>query len=351
MTDKILGDTTIAGDEPLTVARAVAEYMVRIRRSRAQATYEVYRQALKLFLVLLQTDLDIDPWNVHISDLDPRWVEEYVTYLQEYKSVETEHVYSRAAVGFYKEVVNRDWATINVAALQDSLRDLRRRKGRRLPRFPQEELEMVLEHVQSAPLPPGAEKGISRDRLRVLRDRAFLLLLADTGLRVSEACDLRRGDVDLAEGQVRVVGKGNQEALVRISTRVIRTLRQYLAERAELDGAQGTRALAELAIFARHDKRASKRILPISRWTGANIVSEWSNRSLTGESKANLKAQGLTITPHSFRHYFVTTVLRGTGNLRLAQRFARHASPTTTTRYLHLSDEELDVAYHEIFNE
>jgi integrase/recombinase XerC/integrase/recombinase XerD len=58
----------------------------------------------------------------------------------------------------------------------------------------------------------------------------------------------------------------------------------------------------------------------------------------------------MTITPHSFRHYFVTTVLRGTGNLRLAQRFARHASPTTTTRYLHLSDEELDMAYHELFN-
>lgn len=338
-------------DSTLNVARAIARYMVRIRHRRAQATYEVYRQAMKLFLVLLQTELDVNPWTTPVDAIDPAWVEEYLSFLQQYKAVETEHVYSRAVVSFYKEAVNREWASVNVAALQDSLRDFRRRKGRRLPRFPQEELEMVLDYVQRVPLPPTIDQGINRDRLRVLRDRAFLLLLADTGLRVSEACNLRRGDVDLAEGHVRVVGKGNQEALVRISSRVIRALRQYLAERAFLDGAQGTRALAELAVFARHDKRASKRILPISRWTGADIVTNWTNKALPGEAKANLKAQGMTITPHSFRHYFVTTVLRGTGNLRLAQRFARHASPTTTTRYLHLSDEELDVAYHEIFNE
>lgn len=350
MEDKLLAQAATESDEPLNVARAVAQYMVRIRRRRARATYEVYRQALKLFLILLQTELNLDPWSTLIRDLDPDWVEQYVAFLQEYKSVETEHVYSRAVVGFYKEAANREWANVNVAALQDTLRDARRRKGRRLPRFPQEELEMLLAYVRSAPLPPVAETGVSRDRLRVLRDRAFLLLLADTGLRVSEACNLRRGDVDLAEGQMRVMGKGSQEALVRISTRVIRALRHYLAERASLDGGQGTRALAELAIFSRHDKRASTRILPISRWTGANIVNEWARRSLPSEAKANLKAQGLSITPHSFRHYFVTTVLRGTGNLRLAQRFARHASPTTTTRYLHLSDEELDVAYHEIFN-
>ena len=86
---------------------------------------------------MLQTELDVDPWKTLATNLDPAWVEEYVAFLQEFKSVETEHVYSRAVVGFYKESVNQEWASVNVAALQDSLRDLRRRKGRRLPRFPQ----------------------------------------------------------------------------------------------------------------------------------------------------------------------------------------------------------------------
>jgi site-specific recombinase XerC len=55
------------------------------------------------------------------------------------------------------------------------------------------------------------------------------------------------------------------------------------------------------------------------------------------------------ITPHSLRHYFVTTVLRASGNLKLAQELARHASIQVTQRYAHLSDDELDRGYHEIF--
>jgi integrase len=341
--------SSAAGSLPL--ARAVAQYMSRIRQRRAPATYETYRQAIKLFLVLLHEELGVDPWSVPVSALEPAWIEHYLEHLQRHKSIETEHVYSRAVMGFYKEAVNRGWAALNAGALQDSVRHLRRRKGRRLPRFPQEEIEAILDYAQKFPLPPREDGDAYRERLRILRDAAFILTLADTGLRVSEACALTRGDVDLAEGQARVIGKGNQEAIVRISNRVIRALRRYLKERAPLDGAQSTTALAELALFAQHSKRAGQRIEPISRWTGGDVVARWANLALSEEVHANLQAQDMPITPHTFRHYFVTTVLRGTGNLRLAQRFARHASPTTTTRYLHLSDEELDVAYHELFNE
>jgi integrase len=55
------------------------------------------------------------------------------------------------------------------------------------------------------------------------------------------------------------------------------------------------------------------------------------------------------ITPHSFRHYFVTSVLRGTGNLTMAQKLARHKNIKVTENYVHLSDEELDKAYYEVF--
>ena len=59
-----------------------------------------------------------------------------------------------------------------------------------------------------------------------------------------------------------------------------------------------------------------------------------------------------TITPHSFRHYFVTTVLQGSGgNLKLAQELARHKNIAVTQRYAHLSDEELDKSYWDIFDE
>jgi site-specific recombinase XerD len=56
-----------------------------------------------------------------------------------------------------------------------------------------------------------------------------------------------------------------------------------------------------------------------------------------------------TITPHSFRHYFVTIVLRASGNLKVAQGLARHSSISTTSLYAHLADEELDKVYWETF--
>jgi site-specific recombinase XerC len=56
-----------------------------------------------------------------------------------------------------------------------------------------------------------------------------------------------------------------------------------------------------------------------------------------------------TSTPHSFRHYFATTVLKGSGKLKLAQELARHSNIQVTQRYAHLSDDELDKGCYDIF--
>ena len=103
--------------------------------------------------------------------------------------------------------------------------------------------------------------------------------------------------------------------------------------------------MTALPLFARHDKGAGKRILPITTATGRNIVAQRVREALGAQAVG-------TITPHSFRHYFVTTVLRGSGgNLKLAQELARHRNITVTQRYAHLSDDELDRGYWEIFEE
>ncbi len=73
---------------------------------------------------------------------------------------------------------------------------------------------------------------------------------ADTGLRVHEACGLRRGDLDWNEGRAVIIGKGNKQAVVRFSRRSITALRDYLAARASLDGASG-RQVSALPLFAR----------------------------------------------------------------------------------------------------
>jgi integrase len=214
-----------------------------------------------------------------------------------------------------------------------------RRPARRLPQFPRKNIAELIKYANKLATNPVQDESA---RLRNYRDRAFLLTLADTGLRVHEACNLRRGDIDWNEGRAIIIGKGNQQAVVRFSTRALSALRDYINLRAQLDGASG-RPLTSLPLFARHDRGAGKKIKPITTTTGRNIVNQHARNAL-GEEAAS------EITPHSFRHYFVTTVLRGSGgNLKLAQELARHKNIAVTQRYAHLSDDELDRGYWEIF--
>ena len=60
--------------------------------------------------------------------------------------------------------------------------------------------------------------------------------------------------------------------------------------------------------------------------------------------------EGSHIRVHAFRHYYVTEVLRKTGNLEMARRLARHKNIQTTTRYVSLSDDEVQQAYDEAFD-
>ena len=154
---------------------------------------------------------------------------------------------------------------------------------------------------------------------------------------------MRRGTIDWFSNKAIIIGKGNKEAIIRFSDRSISGLKTYLNERAVLDGSTGS-SLSSLPIFARHDKAAGKNILPMTTKTGRIIVSSRVEECLGKDAVG-------TITPHSFRHYFVTNVLKKTGNMKIAQEFARHSSITVTQRYTHLSNEDLDQKYDRIFNE
>ncbi|MFN2236446.1 MAG: tyrosine-type recombinase/integrase, partial [Anaerolineales bacterium] len=260
--------------------------------------------------------------------------------LKEY-SPATERLYLTAVTGFYEYLAAEELSNINLPRLRLLIKQRARRPGTRLPQFPRDSIEHVLIYLDELMTKPVEDKS---ERFINLRDRAFLFALADTGLRVHEACALRRGDLDWNEGKAIVIGKGNQEAIVRFSNRSIRALKEYLNTRAELDGNSG-RALTSLPLFARHDKGAGKKVKPITTTTGRNIVAKRVKECLGKDAVG-------TITPHSFRHYFVTTVLRGSGgNLKLAQELARHKNITVTTRYAHLADDELDKGYFNIFEQ
>jgi site-specific recombinase XerD len=203
-----------------------------------------------------------------------------------------------------------------------------------LPQFPASQIDLILEKADFLLTKPSENQS---EHLVNLRDRAFLYTLADTGLRVHEACNLRRGDLDWNEGKAMIIGKGNRQDIVRFSTRATTALIDYLHERAAIDGNTG-KALSSLPLFARHDRAAGKKTKPITTTTGRNIITARVAEFIGPEAVG-------TITPHSFRHYFVTRVLRSSGNLKLAQELARHKNIAVTQRYAHLSDDELDKGY------
>ena len=323
----------------LTITSATRNYLELVEQSRQKNTALTYAKALRSFHKML-SDKGVDPDVSPVRNLTEDVLADYAVYLKNYTPA-TERLYIQATQGFYKYLAAERLSEINLPRLDLLLRQRVRKAGIRLPQFPAEEIEQVLKYFENIKNLSGQLNDPGVNKLRALRDGAFLLTLADTGLRVHEACALRRGDIDWNEGRAVIIGKGDKEAVVRFSSRSLQALRDYLHERRELDGGSG-KPLASLPLFSRHDKGAGKKVKPITTTTGRNIVDERVRQALGDDA-------GKKITPHSFRHYFVTTVLRGSGNLKLAQELARHANIQVTQRYAHLSDDELDKGYHDIF--
>ena len=323
-----------------TIATAMDAYLETVRDSRSPNTAKAYGQALKLFSQTLSEHaigLSASP-----SSLPEDALAWFADSLKAYAPA-TERLYLSAVIGFYEYLSSEGLAEPNLPRLRQILKRRQRRPGQRLPQFSREAIEQVLgyaERLASTPVENDLE------RLRNLRDRSFLLTLADTGLRVHEACRMRRGDLDWNEGKAVLIGKGDKQAVIRFSTRSLDALRDYLSARATLDGS-ARKPLGSLPLFLRHDPAAGKgeaQFKPVTTETGRNIVEGRVVEAL-GPSAAG------TITPHSFRHYFVTIVLRASGNLKVAQALARHSNISTTSLYAHLADDELDKAYWETFEE
>lgn len=318
-----------------TLSEAANKFLDVITASRSINTTRAYQQGLTRFMEHL-SELGMSLTHP-IASLDLSRFASFIDELRGY-SPATEQLYIMSVKRFYQFLASEELVDVNAAKLTSIVQTRARRPGQRLPQFPRKEIETILKDVLAKDH-SGLEGS---ERLQSLRDTAFIVTLADTGLRVHETCGLRRGDFDWDEQKAIVVGKGNTQAIVRFSRRASLLITAYLRERSSLDGNTG-RPLGTLPIFSRHDRGAGKKVKPITTATGRNIVNHVVAEALGTEALGR-------ITPHSFRHYFVTTVLRGSGgNLKLAQELARHKNIQVTQRYAHLSQEELDRGYHSIF--
>jgi integrase/recombinase XerC len=321
----------------MNISQAISSFIDSVSLSRSVNTARTYKNGMDFFGLALEAH-KIPPETTPVDQLPEDSIAWFATMLKG-NAPSTERLYLTVVTVFFEYLAGENLAPVNLARIRLLIRQRARRPGQRLPQFPQDDIERVLAYAETL-------KQIAvedhQERLRNLRDRAFLITLADTGLRVHEACNLRRGDMDWNEGRAIIIGKGDKQAVVRFSMRAQDALKDYLTLRGSSDGTTG-RALTALPLFARHDRGAGKNIKPITTATGRDIVDLRIHEALGADASR--------ITPHSFRHYFVTRVLQGSGNLKLAQELARHKNIAVTQRYAHLSDNELDQGYWEVFED
>jgi site-specific recombinase XerD len=178
------------------------------------------------------------------------------------------------------------------------------KQGRHLPRVLRvDEIERLL-FAPDVASPVGA------------RDRALLELLYASGARVSEACALDLGSLDLAQRQVRLFGKGARERIAPLGEPAVDALRDYLA--AGRSALLGPRTTDALLLNTRGDRLGAR-------------------DARTAVSRAATQAGLGHVTPHTLRHSFATHLLEAGADIRVVQEFLGHASLATTQRYTHLS--------------
>lgn len=312
-----------------TIKQAGSEWLGQVSVSRLRKTYETYKCALYFFYATMEKrGVKL---TAPVGSLNERAFVGLIEDLHA-NSVSTERLYITAIKQFYYFLMAEDAITVNREKINLLVSQRARRPGTRLPEFPEDDIRRMLEWVEKKM--PIASEG--RERLRDLRDRALILLLADTGLRIHEACNLKRGHINWSEKMADVIGKRNKGAVVRFSKRSGYALKKYLDERAKLDGATG-REFVLMPVFARHDLAAGRRIEKMTTVTGRNIVARMVAAAL-GEIKT-------TITPHKFRHYFVTMIVNA-NDLRTAQELARHTNIATTAGYAHKSTDAIRSGYN-----
>ena len=161
-----------------------------------------------------------------------------------------------------------------------------------------------------------------------LRDRAMLELLYATGLRVTELVSLEYNQINLLQGVVRVIGKGNKERLVPMGDEAVSWINNYLNEaRSELLKSGGV----SNALFV------TKRGSGMTRQAFWYLIKRYA-------VQAGIKQK---LSPHTLRHAFATHLLNYGADLRVVQLLLGHSDLSTTQIYTHIAKSRLQNLHQE----
>lgn len=146
--------------------------------------------------------------------------------------------------------------------------------------------------------------------LRDLHSKVLFLLLYGTGLRVSEACELRWSDVNIVKRELRIMGKGSKERMISMPVLVQANL-------ASLRSSQSQK-------YIWGEK-------PLNTRTAYNYIAQIGQRARLSKP----------IHPHALRHSYATHLMNDGADLRVIQELLGHSSLTSTEKYTHVTMDQL----------
>ncbi len=226
---------------------------------------------------------------------DQLLIQRYLTHLRDHMQPVTAHGHFRVLKVFF------GWCVETGLLSETPMRGISMKLPKTLPRVPED--EMVRKLLAAC---PGTFEG--------RRNRALVALLADSGLRISEALRLRAEDVRFGERTLSVHGgKGQKDGTGFFGAETATLLRSWLQSRQD--------ANAEDYLFT--DKQGR----PLSRSTACHMLHRLSIR-------AGLPRK---IGPHALRHYAATSILKQTGDLELVRQVLRHETLGMALKYAHIA--------------
>lgn len=294
------------------LTKRIAEFCehLEIEQNRARRTYENYLFYLRRFAEWAGEHGVTGPGDIGLETVRQYrlWLNRFEDAHGETLKKNTQNYHLIALRAFLKYLAKRD-----IKSLAAEKIELAKQPDRHVEFLEPDEVKRLL----AAP-----DKYAKSDIVR-LRDHAILEMLWSTGLRVSELCSLKVGDVNFNRSEFTVRGKGSKERVVFFSDDAKTSVKKYLDARKDLAP----------TLFVGHD-RAGR---------GRQNMRGLTPRSVQRLVENYAIAVGITksISPHTLRHSFATDLLMNGADLRSVQSLLGHASVTTTQIYTHVTDSHL----------
>lgn len=313
-------------DSSPTISKYLDAWLLIRKESKSLHTYKASKSAAKAFVDAIG--------DIPLPTLMEDHYSQFLSALKAYNA-RTEQLYATLIYGWFEYLGAKDIKTINIAKLKYARENEQRRPGKRLREFDQYALERLREGVSAW--------IVKSDDLLLARAKALVILGLASGLRVSELCELRTGDLDFERLQGTVIGKGNKERRFPFTKKSVSAIRFYLNMRKRLEPDRGKDLpQGEIPVFVSHSKRGHSKLAPIDTDTARMDLARMVNLLIGSPKKP--------ITPHVLRHFAGNELRKATGDLEIARILLGHKSIETTKGYMHVEDEEALEAYHRTFS-